>query len=154
MRMMIILISSLKKPKPLDMIKKHIFLLLVLSFGTFSVFSQVNISTEQLVGDWKMIKCQAEGEDPEEDIIGSIFHFKSSGILLAEKPNSKKDEGDFQKKGTWKVVNNNIVLHRDNEDPEKDIGTTLNVTRFEGNLLFIYDPKEKVTAVFERIKVN
>jgi hypothetical protein len=130
--------------------KKYIFIVIFLLFGSIEMFSQTNISAEQLLGDWKIIKC--EGDETEDDIIGSVFHFKPSGIVIADKPSDKNNQKESQKKGTWKVVGNNIVLYKEDENPDKDKGTTLMVTRFEGNMLFINDAEEGMTVVFERIK--
>lgn len=133
--------------------KKYFYSIVILLFtlvGGTSIFSQSKITTEQLVGSWEIVKFN--GKDEEKDILGSVFHFKPSGVLIADKPKSETVQKDSQKKGIWKVIDNNIVLYKEDEDPQKDKGTTLTVTRFEGNMLFLHDEKEKVSVVFERIK--
>ena len=127
------------------------FNILMISFWAApNLFSQSQISAEQLLGDWKIIKC--EGKDTEEGIVGSIFHFKTSGILLVDRTVVKDEEDIQQKTGTWKITNDCIFLFKKDEDPKIDRGTKLTVTRFEENMLIIYEPEEKISIVFERMK--
>lgn len=141
---------SKEQNNPKNQNMKKCYLIVFLFITGVSLFSQTRITQEQLVGDWKLTK--GEGKEFEDDVIGSIFHFQKSGILVADKPSFKEDQTVNQKKGTWKVASNTIVLYNEDEDPKKDKGLVLEVNWYEGDLLSVYDTETKIIIVFERVK--
>ena len=130
--------------------KMKLGLIFIVCIHCFYAAAQGSLTKENLIGDWKIIKYV--GDDDDKDIIGSVFHFLYSGTVISEMPATGEDKQIKERNGTWKIQDKSIVLYKEFEDPNLDKGAILEVIRFEGNMLFLHDEKEKVSVVFERIK--